>query len=376
MTTKGLHSAFLQERNPASNEVSAERPTILVVDDERDILTTVQDQLRHRFEVLTAIGGIEGLRLLVEHDVAVVLTDQRMPGIDGAEFLSRARQACPDATRILLTGYADLHAIVDAVNRGQIYAYLEKPWDPDTLQSLVSRAVERRSLLRERDELLSKLQLANRELEQRVEERTRELAARNRELEEAYQRIEELARTDPLTGLANRRGLVELARREVQRAVRTGQPIAVVMLDLDHFKSINDELGHDTGDAVLRAVGALLRSALRPYDVSARLGGEEFAALLPGCSLKAGMAIAERLRRGLSQARIAGLDRSATASFGVTTLRANEELDGALQRADRALYRSKHEGRDRVTAISADQQVLACADDCNRVLDELEKRKT
>lgn len=296
-----------------------------------------------------------------------------MPGIDGSEFLARARQACPDATRILLTGYADLQAIVDAVNRGQIYAYLEKPWDPDNLQSLVARAVERRTLLRERDELMAKLQHANRELEQRVEERTRELAARNRELEEAYRRIEELARTDPLTELANRRGLVEQARREVQRAVRTGQSIAVVMLDLDHFKSINDQLGHDVGDAVLRAVGALLRSALRSYDVSARLGGEEFVALLPGCNLETGIAVAERLRRELSQSRIAGLDRCPTASFGVTTLCADEELDQALRRADQALYRSKHQGRNRVTAIAVEQQEPGCTDDCCHVVEELEK---
>lgn len=148
------------------------------------------------------------------------------------------------------------------------------------------------------------------------------------------------------------------------------------MLDLDHFKSINDQLGHYVGDAVLRAVGALLRGALRSYDVSARLGGEEFAALLPGCSLEAGIAVAERLRRGLSLSRIAGLDRSVTASFGVTTLREKEELDGALHRADQALYRSKHEGRDRVTVLPAEQQALVCADDCNRVREELEERET
>jgi diguanylate cyclase (GGDEF)-like protein len=329
---------------------------VLVVDDERDILATIQDQLRNRFQVITAIGPIEGLSLLVEHDVAVVLSDQRMPGIDGAEFLARVRAASPDVARILLTGYADLHAVIDAVNRGQIYAYVEKPWDPDALEALVSRAVERQALLRERDELLSQLKHANRELEQRVEERTRELAARNRDLEAAYRHIEELARTDPLTGLLNRRGLAELARREVHRANRTGQPVAVLMLDLDHFKAINDELGHDVGDAVLRAVGALLQTTLRPYDVSSRLGGEEFAVLLPGCSLHSAVAIAERLRARLVQSSIAGLPRAVTASFGVTTLRIDEDLDAALRRADVALYRSKHQGRDRVTSLPADQE--------------------
>lgn len=359
MSPTHLHPAFLKASRSQPDDPTVDeprRPVVLVVDDEREILASIKDQLRERFEVVTAVGAIEGLRLLGQHDISVVLSDQRMPAIDGTEFLARARAACPDATRILITGYADLQAVVDAVNRGHIYAYVEKPWTPEVLESLVSQGVERRALLREREELLTALRRANWELEQRVEERTRELSARNRELEEAHQRIEELARTDPLTGVSNRRGLADQASREIPRARRTGQPIALVMLDLDHFKAINDQLGHDVGDAVLRAVGALLRESLRPYDVAARLGGEEFAAFLPGCRLEDAAGIAERLRAGLARMAIPGVSRPITASFGVTTFRADEDLESALRRVDRALYRSKHAGRNLVTTLSFDQE--------------------
>src|SRR5260370_42568557 len=111
---------------------SRKRP-ILVVDDEADILFSLRGLLRRDFEVHTAEGGAQALEVLRQHPIHLIMTDQRMPEMTGAELLSRSRGQCPEAIRIIFTGYADLKAVVDAANRGEIYRYLTKPWDPDPL---------------------------------------------------------------------------------------------------------------------------------------------------------------------------------------------------------------------------------------------------
>ena len=149
------------------------------------------------------------------------------------------------------------------------------------------------------------------------------------------------ALTDPLTGLLNRRGWDLLAAATVEHAATTGAPVAVAMIDLDHFKRVNDRLGHAEGDAVLTACAAAWQVHLRPGDVLARLGGEEFALALPACSLEAAADIVERLRATVP----AGL----TASAGVTLRRPGDTLAATLARADIALYAAKGDGRDRTT---------------------------
>jgi DNA-binding NtrC family response regulator len=127
---------------------------ILVVDDEPDILFSLDLLLRREFEVYTASGGAQALEVLRQHPVHVILTDQRMPGMTGAELLERSRADCPDAMRIVFTGYADTRAVIEAINKGQVFRYLTKPWDPDDLRAVLhaaceqyDRAVERRQLL-------------------------------------------------------------------------------------------------------------------------------------------------------------------------------------------------------------------------------------
>ena len=134
---------------------ATERNRVLVVDDEVQILSAVEDLLEDDFDVVTASSAEEALRIVERCRIAVIISDQRMPGMNGDEFLASARELSA-ATRILITGYADLDAVVRAVNDGQIYAYLSKPWDPDHLQMLVSRAAEHSALL---DELHEERQL-------------------------------------------------------------------------------------------------------------------------------------------------------------------------------------------------------------------------
>jgi diguanylate cyclase (GGDEF)-like protein len=162
---------------------------------------------------------------------------------------------------------------------------------------------------------------------------------------EAEIRIQAL--TDGLTGLANRRALDAAIARALAAAQRKPQPFAVVMLDLDHFKALNDRFGHHAGDATLAAFAQRLRAALRGQDQAFRYGGEEFSVLLPDTDGAAALQLAERLRRQVAQPASAALP-ALSASFGIAVWRPEDTADALFGRADRALYRAKAQGRDRV----------------------------
>ena len=166
------------------------------------------------------------------------------------------------------------------------------------------------------------------------------------------QRLERLAATDPLTGAGNRRHFIEHIEAEIARARRSGAPLSLLSLDLDHFKDINDSRGHSVGDEVLRVFVRKCLEAIRPYDSVARVGGEEFMVLLPGATLDAACAVAERLRSAIEGT---AFDVGAQPSVGVTISvgvsefgRDGDTVDGILSVADQRLYRAKHEGRNRV----------------------------
>ena len=164
-----------------------------------------------------------------------------------------------------------------------------------------------------------------------------------------------LAATDPLTGLPNRRFFLEVANREVERVRRFDVPLSVVMIDIDHFKNINDTYGHAAGDEALRQVAASLSPSLRAIDVLARLGGEEFALLLPGTNETGAEIISEKLRKALASTSVqAGPETFLiTASFGAADVHLTDrDIDAGLERADAALYSAKHSGRDRVVTFS------------------------
>ena len=174
-----------------------------------------------------------------------------------------------------------------------------------------------------------------------------ELAESHQSLETANRQLHALATTDGLTRLANHRTLQDRLREESLRSQRSGEPVALLLLDVDRFKDFNDSFGHPAGDEVLRTVAALMQSCVRETDLSARYGGEEFAILMPGVDPETAMAVAERLRTV-----IAGHDfehRRVTASIGVACGEPGFSPDVLIEEADRALYQSKSGGRDRVT---------------------------
>ena len=133
------------------------KPPILLVDDEPEILFSLRGLLRREFDLHTAQGGAEALEVLRRQPVHVIMSDQRMPEMTGVELLRRARAECPEAIRIIFTGYADIKAVVDAINEGQIYRYLTKPWDPDELVALLHQACDHYQQIAERKQLLRDL---------------------------------------------------------------------------------------------------------------------------------------------------------------------------------------------------------------------------
>lgn len=178
-----------------------------------------------------------------------------------------------------------------------------------------------------------------------------EIAERTRDLVAANARLDMLASTDPLTGLLNRRRFMELAVAEHLRAGRHQRPLSLLLVDLDHFKRVNDQYGHRMGDAVLRTAAAILSGAIRGSDLAARFGGEELILLLPETDLTGAAGMAERLRQGFAAGitSLDGTDVRVTASLGVAAWRGpGESLDALIHRADQALYAAKHAGRDRV----------------------------
>jgi diguanylate cyclase (GGDEF)-like protein len=178
----------------------------------------------------------------------------------------------------------------------------------------------------------------------------RDLVRTNRELARREAVIRDLSLTDALTGVGNRRSLDDKLLAESERARRYGLPLSLFILDIDHFKQVNDTWGHSAGDEVLRDLGALLRCFLRQSDSASRLGGEEFVVLMPGTCLADATGAAERLCRELAALERVNPPPSITASFGVASLHVDESGAALLARADAALYRAKTNGRNRVEA--------------------------
>lgn len=156
-----------------------ERGKLLIIDDEEEILKALYRQFRRDYEVYSAPTAEDGYRLMTEASIQVIISDQRMPGMNGAEFFGKIKSEYPDAIRLLLTGYADIQAVISAINDGNIFRYIAKPWDPVELDTIVRESFERYHLIVQNRKLLDELQQSNAMLEQRVAERTAQLEEMN-----------------------------------------------------------------------------------------------------------------------------------------------------------------------------------------------------
>lgn len=193
------------------------RHRFLIVDDEADVLDSLRHLFHRRYQVVTARSGEEALEVLEREDVQIILSDQRMPGMTGDEFLRRARERQPQAVRLLFTGYADIQAIIDAVNRGGIFRYLHKPWDPVELEALVAQAAEQYELLAERRRLVGELTAANEQLSRANQELSEAL-----ELKSAFLEVASHELNTPITiiqGLSDLLRLMDPDRAEPDREI-------------------------------------------------------------------------------------------------------------------------------------------------------------
>ena len=295
---------------------------VLLADDSATVRALAKTELEGAgYEVIEAVDGQQALALAISAQPDVVLLDIEMPVMDGYQTV-QALKADPRTTDIpvvFLTGRAGAQDVVRALKLGG-HDYLRKPPDPAELLARVSAAV-------------------------RVTTLHNKLRAHAGELEA-------LARTDYLTGLHNRRHLEEHLESLVADAKRHGYPLAVLLIDIDHFKQVNDTLGHETGDVVLREVAARLRGSVRGQDIAGRWGGEEFLVLLPHTAAEPAALLAERLRSAVSAAPILSGDAVVTITVSVGGSAA-EGADSAelLSRADAELYAAKEAGRDQVRMV-------------------------
>ncbi len=266
------------------------------------------------YEPVVVHDGLAALAALNAPDAPrLALLDWKMPGPDGIEVCREVRKADqPYSYLILVTGLGGRQQMLEGLEAGAD-EFLTKPVEPA--------------------ELKARLWAGRRIIA--MQEQLRDQASR-----------------DALTGLWNRAGILKILERELDRGYREGRPVAVVLADLDHFKRINDTLGHLAGDTALREVTQRLLSSVRPYDAVGRYGGEEFLIVLPGCDSDTAWSLAERLRQGIAAERtdVDGTAIQITLSLGVAIAAGQAEPDAValLRVADAALYEAKRGGRNRV----------------------------
>jgi len=303
---------------------------ILIADDHPATLEQLNLTLTEwGYSVVTAADGRQAWDLLQQPGAPrLAILDRRMPGLDGVEICRRVRQQAqePYIYILMLTVYDQEQQVAAGLQSGAD-DYIIKPYHLDELQA-------------------------------RLEAGRRILGIQHR-LIEARDQLQSQATIDSVTGLWNRGMILEFLRKELSRAHRRGDPVGLAVLDLDHFKSVNDEHGHPVGDAVLRETGERLRETVRAYDAIGRYGGDEFISVHPGCGWEDTARLGERLRAAFSVApMIAGSAiLQVTASVGVASsdMLLAPEPARLVFLADAALYTAKRGGRDRVEIARPDR---------------------
>jgi two-component system, cell cycle response regulator len=315
---------------------------ILVVEDDADQRDLIRETLVDHFgadTVTTAECGLE----VMDWDLTVfdaILTDFNLPDINGMEFL-KAILAKSDKPVIVVTGENVRQTAAQAIRAGA-YDYIVKAGEYlFTIPLIVEKNVE-----------AWKIRQENKQLHEQQEQAVREIALKNQQLKESLQKQQQLAATDPLTGLYNRRHFGEVLERCFAEAVRYNQDLACIMADLDGYKKLNDALGHQFGDKILQVTAKVISWNLRVMDVAARYGGDEFVILLPHASAELATTVGERIHTqfALQMKSLVPAELALTISMGIGSVQHNRPLncDMLVALADEALYEAKHRGKNQM----------------------------
>jgi diguanylate cyclase (GGDEF)-like protein len=302
------------------------QPTrVLVVDDDYDVRQALADVLvANGYEAIAAPNGKDALKLIERDDsIDIVLLDMNMPGPDGFDILRslRERDRRRELPVICLSARSAVEDRIAGLRLGAV-DYLAKPFDVRELFARMARPLRVKRVLERLD-------------------RARNVA-------------EHLSLTDPLTDLPNRRDLERRLREEIDRSARANENLGCLVIDVDHFKAINDRFGHSAGDAVLVELASAFRASLRSFDIVARFGGDEFVALLPGADLESSRRVAEALCDVVSTLAVNHAPHHdpirVSISVGAVSHEpgAPEDAHKLLERADDAVYEAKRSGRNRV----------------------------
>jgi diguanylate cyclase len=306
----------------------------------------VSPALRKTIDIL--IGNKRKFDSSINHELfATYVGSQSASGASAAgDFPEQLRSVVTSAREFLATAITNHRTHIETL--GEVSSQCQATSDPkpiiEKLVAELSKATARATALE------TNFQTTSQELDK---------------IRDSLKAAEQRSNTDPLTGLANRRSLDEFLRLAQIAAMEKGEPLSILMIDIDHFKKFNDTYGHQVGDQVLRLVAKVLQESVRDVDLAARYGGEELIAALPGADLEACAAVADRIRCRIAEARLTRRTTgeeiaSITVSIGVAQFRLAESAEAMIERCDRGLYQAKRLGRNRtVTENELDGEVAA-----------------
>lgn len=305
---------------------------VLIIDDDQEDVHLMEEILLkmnghvEAFQIHAARNLREGFELLKKNNADIILLDLNLPDSRGMETFHKVNRAHPDIPIVILSVLYDDGLAIEAVRKGAQDYLFKKETNHDVMVRTIRFAVERNSL--------------------------------RRELASAYSRLEKLALIDPITELLNRRGLQEILSHEIERAQKKHSNLVVILVDLDDFKKINNALGHNTGDVVLKEVAMKLKAALRPTDYVGRVGGDEFMIFMPETLFAEGIRLAEKIRLAIASTVISMTsteDVKVTGSLGLINLgmmplsKSDISIHEMISRIHILLHKNKQSGKNRIS---------------------------
>ena len=338
---------------------------VLVIEDSPDDAVLLLHELRRcgYDPVATRIDSLTTMQIaLTESNWDVIITDYSLAQFSAIAALELCKVHAVDAPFIIVSSLVGDEKAVAALKAGA-HDFLEKS-NLSRLGPAIERELQDAEVRRACKRAEAALQKANEELEAKIDERTRALVRANLKLRKAIYKLKKLSREDALTGLLNRRMILERATAEWVRWRRYVSAFSIMIIDADNFKSINDRYGHLVGDQVLRSIANTIKRSIRSVDMVGRLGGEEFVVVMPETSAEGALAASQNIMSHIRQARLRTDDFviQMTVSIGIATVSLDDKnFDAVLQRADVALYAAKRQGKDRavVSACGFPELVVA-----------------